>query len=156
MQKQLQELEQLIKQKNPGLFEALEPGVPDIYLEAAFGPIYDNLPEDLKALWRWHNGQSPQYSGSFLNTSEAKLLSADDSAEIIETLEDSTEVGVISTSNWNPDWVPFMQDSNGNCICVSTDSGEVFYFDRNETATGKKFASVKDWLLDTINQYKSL
>lgn len=156
MQKNLEALEELIKKKNPELHATLEPGVPDIYLEAEFGPLYSDLPEDLKAIWSWHNGQSQNSNVDFHPSNKEILMSADDSAETIETLEDSTEVGVVSSDNWQPDWVPFTQDSRGNHLCVSAETGKVFYFDRNESLTGPRYDSVREWLLDTISEYEKL
>lgn len=156
MNKQLEELSQLINEKNPDLVNILQPGVPDLYMEAEFGPMYDVLPDDLRALWNWHNGQSTNYSAKFRPMNHETFLSVDDSVETIETLNDSTEVGVISQGNWQDDWVPFAQDDKDNLLCVATKTGEVFYFDRNETSTGFRYASVTEWLQETINEYAGL
>jgi cell wall assembly regulator SMI1 len=156
MNKHLEELGKLIKEKNPQLHNSLETGVPDLYMEAEFGPLYDVLPEDLKALWNWHNGQSEDYAADFNPTNHEKFLSVDYSAETIETLNDSTEVGVLAENNWQEDWVPFLEDWKGNYLCVATQTGEVFYFDRNETSTGVRYASVTEWMLDTIKTYEQL
>jgi cell wall assembly regulator SMI1 len=156
MNKHLEELDELIKKKNPELYRKLEPGVPDVFLEAELGELYPDLPDDLKALWFWHNGQSVDYQGYFHPKNKDMLMSVEDSAEAIETLQDSTEVGVISTNNWQPDWVPFTQDFKANYLCVSTKSGEIYFFDRNETLTGIRYASVNEWLLDTVSEYTKL
>jgi cell wall assembly regulator SMI1 len=156
MNKHLEELGKLIKEKNPQLHNSLETGVPDLYMEAEFGPLYDNLPDDLKALWNWHNGQIAGFECEFNPKSHEKFLSVDDSAETIETLNDSTEVGVLAENNWQEDWIPFTEDMKGNYFCVATQTGEVFYFDRNVTSTGVRYASVTEWMQDTIKAYESL
>ncbi len=156
MNKYLEELGTLIKAKMPELHNALETGVPDIYMEAEFGPLYDVLPDDLKALWNWCNGQALDHVGVFNPKNQERFLSVDDSVETIETLNDSTEVGVLSKNNWQQDWVPFTEDIKGNHLCVATQTGEVVYFDRNDTLTGNRYGSVTEWILDTIDQYKKL
>lgn len=156
MTKYLEQLGELIKEKNPKLHNSLEPGVPDLYMEAEFGPLYDALPTDLKALWNWHNGQGENHTADFNPKNYEKFLSVDDSVETIETLNDSTEIGVLSQNNWQEDWVPFTEDRKGNHLCVATQTGEVVYFDRNETLTGVRWTSVTEWLLDTINEYAKL
>ncbi len=156
MTKHLEQLGELIKQKKPELHNSLEPGVPDLYMDAEFGPLYDVLPADLKALWNWHNGQGESYTGDFNPKNHEKLMSVDDSVDTIETLNDSTEVGVLSQNNWQEDWIPFTEDIKGNHLCVATQTGEVVYFDRNDTLTGVRYVSVTEWLLDTISEYVKL
>jgi cell wall assembly regulator SMI1 len=156
MNNHLEELNKLIKEKNPELLNALQPGVPDIYMQAEFGPLYDVLPDDLKALWNWHNGQITSYTGDFNPKNHETFMSVDDSVETIETLNDSTEVGVVSQNNWQEDWVPFTQDIKGNHLCVATETGEVFYFDRSEASTGVRYATVNDWIRETVGEYGKL
>jgi cell wall assembly regulator SMI1 len=156
MLKQIQELDALIQSKRPELYRSMEAGVPDVYMEAEFGPLYEGLPDDLKAIWNWHNGQGQEYSGEFHPRNKDRLMSVDDSTECIEVINDSTEVGILKGDNWQDDWVPFTEDISGNHLCVATQTGEVFYFDRNGDSTGQRYASIKNWLDDTVSEYKKL
>lgn len=156
MNKQLEELNELIRTKRPELYNSMQPGVPDVYMEAEFGPLYDELPGDLKAIWNWHNGQGTDFTGDFNPKNKERLLSVDDSVETIEIINDSTEVGILSGNEWKEDWVPLTQDYSGNHLCVEAKTGAVYYFDRNNNATGLRYSSVNEWLAETIAEYKKL
>ena len=151
MESQLTELGNLIKEKRPELDAALFPGVsPDQFSQI------ENIPESLKNLWSWHNGQSQSFYGDFHSKSNEMLMSLEDALESRKEFNEYVECGEISSENWKSDWLPFTENGGGNYMCVSLNSGEVFYYDKYETSTGKRFSSVQEWLTDLIDGYKKL
>ena len=156
MNRYLEELEELIKTTKPDLYSSMQPGVPDIYMEAEFGPLYEELPNELKAIWNWHNGQGEGYKGDFHPENHERLMSVDDSVETIEIFNDSTEIGLLKGNQWQDDWVPLTLDASGNHLCVEAKSGKIYYFDRNNNESGLRYATINDWLEETIDAYKKL
>jgi len=44
----------------------------------------------------------------------------------------------------------------GDYMCVSLNSGEVFYYNKYEVSTGVSNSSIQDWLAELIDGYKKL
>jgi hypothetical protein len=149
MESLLLELDKLIKDKNPELYSELMTSE-----ESAL--FNSSIPEPLKQLWQWKNGQNPNYSGNFHAKTNEMLMSYQDASEVRGEFTDYVECGDISEENWKSDWLPFSENGGGNYMCLSLSSGKVFYFDKYETSTGLRFPSLKAWLEDLIDGYKKL
>jgi cell wall assembly regulator SMI1 len=76
-------------------------------LAAALG---GNLPPELRTWLTWHNGQSPDVPGAF--EQNWNLMSAEQIAEAKQELDAEGHEG------WQRAWVPFLDDDNGNYLCL--------------------------------------
>jgi len=152
----LKKLEELIKEKRPDLFIHLSAPLAEGELNVVLGQYASRMSDSLKSIWKWHNGQSQTYSGDFHSKSTEMLLSAEDAIEVKEMLDDYTEAGDVSKENWNVDWFPFLENGGGNYTCLSLNSGDIYYFDKSEVSTGRRFDTIEDWLNDLISGYEAL
>jgi cell wall assembly regulator SMI1 len=152
----LEELSQLIKSKRPDLDAALLPGASQKELEDKLGPKLASIPDVLKEVWCWRNGQSQSYNGNFHSRSNEMLMSVNDAIETMDELNENVEVGDIASTNWMDDWLPFTENGGGNYMCVSLTTGEIIYYDKYETSTGVRFSSIQEWLDDLVDGYKKL
>ena len=152
----LEELDSLIKKKRPELFESLSSGVSSQDLQVLFGEKCPRLPDTLKEIWYWHNGQSQGYYGNFHANTNEMLMSSEDAKEVMDEFNEYVESGDMPPDNWRGDWLPFAENGGGNYMCVSLNSGEIFYYDKYVTATGLKFPSIENWLVDVIDGYRAL
>lgn len=145
-------LDKLISDKRPELAEALLPGISHESLDL----LDICLPDTLRALWSWHNGQSPNYYGDFHSSSNEMLMSVENAIEVKLELNELSESGDISSENWDESWLPFTENGGGNYMCISLLNGEVFYYDKHLVSTGKRFSSFQEWLANLISGYNEL
>lgn len=149
MESLLLELDKLIRDKRPELYSELKPSEEK-------EPFDENIPDSLKHLWRWKNGQNPNYVGNFHSKTNEMLMSYQDAIEVRNELNEYVACGDVSKENWKSDWIPFCEDGGGNYMCLSLSSGEIFYFDKYEVSTGLRFTSIRAWLDDLVKGYRGL
>ncbi len=152
MKAMLEDLINLIETKRPELAQALQPGLSD---EALNGLEID-IPAALRELWAWRNGQSQSFYGNFHSKTNEMLMPIEESIDVKAELNELQEAGDIPAGNWNPNWYPFAENGGGNYMCLSQQTGEVFYFDKYGTSTGIRFDSLESWLKDLRDGYKEL
>jgi cell wall assembly regulator SMI1 len=73
------------------------------------------LPDDLRALLSWHNGQDPKYPGS-LEESWA-LMGTPEIPAAKRELDASPDTAKIG---WQRPWIPFLDDNAGDYRCLDT------------------------------------
>ncbi len=108
----LRRLDRWLAQHRKRFHHALKPGASDDelhHLEAALGrPV----PDDLKALLKWHNGQDENFEGCFRE--QWYLLSAKQIGEVhAQKLSEEKD-------RWRPEWVPFLDDDRDDCVLLDT------------------------------------
>jgi cell wall assembly regulator SMI1 len=109
----LTRLEAWLKVHRPRYAEALQPPATEDDYVALRGSLGAPVPDDLRQLLAWHDGQGEDFSGSF---EEAwNLLSA---AQIGAAKRDLDSQAGHGQSTWQPAWVPFLDDDQGNYLCL--------------------------------------
>jgi cell wall assembly regulator SMI1 len=72
------------------------------------------LPEELRAVLMWHNGQNPDVPGSFEDN--WILMSTEEIAEAKKELDAEAHEG------WRKSWLPFLDNDSGDYRCLDLDS----------------------------------
>jgi cell wall assembly regulator SMI1 len=72
------------------------------------------LPEELRAVLMWHNGQNPDVPGSFEDN--WILMSTEEIAEAKKELDAEPHEG------WRKSWLPFLDNDSGDYRCLDLDS----------------------------------
>jgi cell wall assembly regulator SMI1 len=109
----LDRLDHRLLQHRPRYHSALLPGATPAELHLAETNLGLRLPEDLRTLLTWHNGQRDDFAGAF--EASWQLMSADHIvAAKLELDADSEQTG------WQPAWVPFLDDDQGDYLCLDT------------------------------------
>ncbi|KAJ53004.1 cell wall assembly regulator SMI1 [Clostridium tetanomorphum] len=147
MQNQLEILDTYLRKLRPDFYSELndplkENEIKD--LEAKFNVI---LPEDLKLLYKWKNGQKGNCYESFANNSTfIPLEEALNSAKELTSMIDSD----FDIDNWwNENWIPILENGGGDSICYdiagifTNEKGQLIEFwhednDRNVIAPNLK------------------
>jgi cell wall assembly regulator SMI1 len=110
----LARLEKWLAGHRPRYHEGLLPGASATELDAAQAALGRPLPLELRALLSWHNGQSGDFVGhlehnwDLMNTSQITVAK--------QELDDSDR----AQTGWEADWIPFLDDNNGDYVCVDT------------------------------------
>ena len=130
MEELLDRLEKWLRKKRLRFLKALQPGADAKTLTKLKKALGFPVPDDLRALLSWHNGQSAEFAGRF---EEDWLLL---SAERIAAAKTDLDAGAAETG-WKPKWVPFLDD----------DAGDYLFLD-----TSKKGVPVRSFYLGTTTQ----
>lgn len=110
----LARLDQWIETHRERFQQALQPGATSAECDALTAALGKPLPETLRALLTWHNGQNPDVPGAF--EQNWYLMSTEDIAEAKKELDAEAHAG------WHKDWIPFLDDDNGNYLCLDLGS----------------------------------
>jgi cell wall assembly regulator SMI1 len=117
----------------PQVLENLRPGANDeeIYRAEAFFGV--EFPEDFKLSYRVHDGQEEECCSLF---PYLEFLSLQNVIKISEKWQNYSDDNFrcdpeyifegIWNGWWNPNWIPFTNESNGACQCVDLAPGVIF------------------------------
>jgi cell wall assembly regulator SMI1 len=109
-------LEQWLKEHRPRYAAALSPGATAAELDALQTALGVPLPDSLRTLLAWHNGQAGDFVGCF--EASWRLLGKDRIAALRRELLANAENG------WERPWIPFLEDDRDNCVFLDTGQPE--------------------------------
>ena len=110
----LARLDQWLNAERERFKQALQPGATTAECDALTAELSRPLPEELRVLLMWHNGQNPDVPGAFEQS--WILMSSDEIAEAKKELDDHPHDG------WQKNWLPFLGDDNGDYLCLDLGS----------------------------------
>jgi cell wall assembly regulator SMI1 len=90
--------------------KALLPGATPAECLALQSDLGHALPEELRVWLAWHNGQNPDVFGAF--ESNWSLMNTRQIAEV------KKELDAEASANWQPAWIPFLDDDADNYLCI--------------------------------------
>jgi cell wall assembly regulator SMI1 len=156
MQDTVQRLDRWLAENRPDYYAKLNPGLTDDELTALEQQLGNTLPEALKTLLRWRNGQAPGNRKSFYYN--YTLMDAEDIAETIKTHNDLLASGDYKRANWwSPRWIPFLDNGAGDTYCVDTEGsfggaqGQVLEFNHDYESRRIHADNLESWL-ETVSQ----
>ncbi len=129
----LDQIEQWLQANRPDYQSMLEPPAADDALRSAEEKFGLELPGNVKALYRWHNGQKPREFTPLLHNLTFMTLS-----EVIatkEALDHVAEFDQWQRDSWWPNWFPFLDNGGGDYLCVDLGGfktgniGQLLWFD---------------------------
>ncbi|WP_371171481.1 SMI1/KNR4 family protein [Aliiroseovarius sp. 2305UL8-7] len=112
----LSELELLLEAKRPALMESFRPPVSVDEIASLENKYRIVLPDAVKALYLWHDGQDPVRFETFVNNMTLQPLS-----EVFETkAELDGMIGYDFTLEnwWNPAWLPLFHNGGGDYLVI--------------------------------------
>lgn len=110
----LARLDQWVNTNRERFQQALRPGATAAECDALAAALGRPLPEELRAFLMWHNGQNPDVPAAFEQS--WILMSTDEIADAKKELDSQPHEG------WHTDWVPFLDDDNGDYRCLDLGS----------------------------------
>lgn len=168
----LAELDRWLAGHLPEVAASLNPGASEVQLDRLSALIGMPLPQDYRALYRWHNGQQanaqvstgPWFGLAFPSLDEVEdiwrrwLEFADDPWCDFNELVFSVKPGVVKPLYANRRWVPFAH-SGPNCLGIDLDPdvngtfGQVINFGRDEdlkVALAPSLGTFVHWLVGQL------
>ncbi len=109
----LARLEKWLTQHRPRYARGLRPGATEDDFVALRGSLNEPVPEDLRQLLAWHNGQGDDFAGAFEDN--WSLMST---AEIADAKRDLDAQAGDGQTGWQPAWIPILDDDSGNYLCL--------------------------------------
>jgi cell wall assembly regulator SMI1 len=151
MQDTIQRLDRWLAQNRPDYYAQLNQGLTDGELAALEQRIANTLPETLKALLRWRNGQAnDSYESLYYNY---VLMDADNIAETVKIHNELLANGDFTRANWwSPQWIPFLDNGAGDSYCIDTGGafegvkGQVLEFNHDYESRRIHAANLESWL----------
>lgn len=136
MEKTLHKLDQNLSSLRPEFYKNLKESLKDTEIESLEKKYNIVLPEDLKALYKWKNGQESNDYESFVNNS--MFLALDEALDIAS--ENTSMIGFdFEIENWwNTKWIPLFHNGGGDYIC----------YDCEGTFTGQPGQIIEFWHAD--------
>lgn len=110
----LARLDQWLNSQRERFQQALRPGATTAECDSLAAALGRPLPEELRAMLTWHNGQNPDVPGAF--EQNWVLMSTDEIADAKKELDDHPHEG------WQKNWLPFLDDDNGDYRCLDLSS----------------------------------
>lgn len=111
----LTQLDAYLTKNRPGYHKGLQPGASATDLAKLEKSLGVALPEDLRAWFEWHNGQSQKMVGCFVES--WLMLSAEEIAACHK--EQKAEADEL----WNDAFVPILDDNQGDLVVIDTRHG---------------------------------
>lgn len=119
MDSTLQKLNQNLLSLRPEFYKSLNEPLNDKHIEALEKKYNIVLPEDVKVLYKWKNGQADTRFESFVNNS--MFISLEDALNTAS--ENTSMIGFdFEIENWwNAKWIPLFHNGGGDYICYDCD-----------------------------------
>ncbi len=136
MYKIIEKLDKLLAELRPEYYSALNEPLNDFQinkLEEAYGV---KIPGNLRALYKWKNGQNPDCVESFVNNS--MFVSLEHALYIASELNEMIGSDFELENWWNEKWIPVFENGGGDSICC----------DLSGTFTGIEGQLIEFWHAD--------
>lgn len=137
MQNIIQRLDYQLLSLRPDYYAQLKPPLSSADIAALETKYSVQLPDDLKELYRWKNGQKSSCYKSFVNN--ATFLSLDDALSTARDLTGMIGSDFETENWWHMDWIPLFQNGGGDYIC----------YDKTGVFTGQAGQLLEFWHADS-------
>ncbi len=158
MENILQELDFNIKRIRPDFYNSLKNSLGEVYIQNLEKRYEKRIPEDLKALYQWKNGQESSSYDAFVNNSMFMPLeeALDTAAELTSMIGTDFEM----ENWWNCHWIPIFHNGGGSYICYDLEGtftgnkGQILEFWNRDTDRNIIASSLENFLKQLNNYYK--
>lgn len=136
MNELIKKLDNYLSTLRPGFYSKLNEPLNDSQLDKLENQYKLEIPNDLRTLYKWKNGQNANSSDSFVNNSMFTPLQQafHDASELTSMIGFDFEI----ENWWNENWIPIFQNGGGDDIC----------YDLKGIFTGQKGQLIEFWHAD--------
>lgn len=125
-----------ISMLRPGFYSYLRHPLSDHEIHGLEEKYRRRIPDDLKTLYQWKNGQQDDCYDTFVNNS--MFLSLEDALDTAQELNSMIGLDFEIENWWNEHWIPLFHNGSGSYIC----------YDASGLFTGQKGQLIEYWNKD--------
>jgi cell wall assembly regulator SMI1 len=143
----LQRLETWLRAHRPRYLDGLNPPASTAEIEDLELALGAPVPEELRALLTWRNGQGPGFIGAFENS--WILLTSERIAAAKRILDADADA-----TGWHTAWVPLLDNDAGDYLCLDQNARvRAFWLGKQEHPVIAE--SLVDWLNDFVTNVEN-
>jgi cell wall assembly regulator SMI1 len=149
----IEKLDAYLRKHRVAYHQALAPGLDDDALAAWEGAIGASLPPDVRALYRWRDGQIAANVESLFDS--WMFIGHTTSLAAWRTLNELVATGDVAEGAWRRGWIPIASNGAGDHLCVVLDEdprGRVLELRHDGRARPKVAESTEKWLAQGIKK----
>ncbi|MBD2102534.1 SMI1/KNR4 family protein [Leptolyngbya sp. FACHB-261] len=152
-------IDQWLAAHRPDYYAQLHPGVDDTALDAFESRFSVRLPALFRELYRWRNGQRPDYSASLQDN--RMFVPLDEVAETKEMLDGMIGYDFENPRYWRRGWVPFLHNGSGSYLCIDLAAegggslGQLIGFWKADEDRPVEYPSIEAWLNELADSMES-
>ncbi|MBW9158491.1 SMI1/KNR4 family protein [Clostridium tagluense] len=136
MEKILERLDSNLIKVRAGFYPNLNNPLKESEIRSLEEKFNFTIPDDLKKLYQWKNGQSDDCYDSFVNNS--MFMSLEDALDSAKELTSMIGLDFDVDNWWNENWIPIFHNGGGDHIC----------YDISGIFTGQKGQLIEFWHAD--------
>ncbi len=140
----LDRLERWLARHRRNFLKGLQPGASPAEFDTLQKQLGQTLPQELRTLLSWHNGQGDSFIGGF--EQDWLLMDCQSIAASKSDLDQDPAAG------WHPAWIPFLDNDAGDFLFLDTSPTQapVCWFSLDQTEKTVLAPSLESWLRDFV------
>jgi cell wall assembly regulator SMI1 len=147
----IERLDRWLAANRPEYYKGLAPGASEKEIAAVEAKLGVTLPDELRELLKWRNGQKSTRFGGIYHT--FALMSAKDIEETRRAYNKLLEEGDFEEENWwFPEYVPFLVSAGGDNYCIDYvgsfggTKGQIIVWNHDYESRPIEYADFHHWL----------
>jgi cell wall assembly regulator SMI1 len=154
MSELLPRLDALLRERRPGYYAALRPGLTDLEWDAFRSRLGLDVPAALRALYQWKDGQRgdcyENIHGNYM------FVPAESVLETKRICDGMIGSDFDRPGWWEPTWVPFLDNGGGDNLCLDVAGayggrpGQLVEFWHDREKRGIRYPSLEHWVFQVV------
>ncbi|MGX7666746.1 SMI1/KNR4 family protein [Flavobacterium pedocola] len=159
MTKTIQKLDNNISTLRPDFYNCLKKPLDETAITKLEEKFKVQIPDDLKALYQWKNGQSDDCYDSFVNNS--MFIPLNQSLAIAKELTAMIGTDFEIENWWNENWLPVFDNDGGSYICYDLsgiftgEKGQLLEFWKSDNDRNVIAPNLESFLIQLNNYYET-
>lgn len=156
MEEILEKLDLHIKKFRPEFYECLKTPLVEDEIQRLEFQYNIRIPEDLRRLYQWKNGQESSCYDAFVNNS--MFITLEEALDIAQELTSMIGTDFEIENWWNENWIPIFHNGSGDYICYDLkgiftgNKGQILEFWNRDNDRNVIAANFEDFL-SQLNSY---
>lgn len=156
----IERADKLFRERRPEYYSQLQSGADEKTLARAEGYYGFPLPEALRSLYSWKNGQAVHCHESFTGIDNLSFMSLEEGMEAHRIFVELERAGEFSAGWWDASWIPFLANGGGDHVCMEVtpdgrSAGLLWFFHDYEGRSEPDLYSIEVILEAAIEEMES-
>lgn len=152
----LARIDRLLAEQRPGYYAQLQPPAGAEQLAQAEHAYGFALPDSLKELYGWKNGQPATCFESLSGMDSLMFVSLETALASYRMISDFDRRGEFPAGWWRRSWVPLLANGGGDFVCVDAETDRLIWYFHDDAARpafdSPTIAELLNELLDELEE----